>query len=208
MTNVLFDCDYCEGPVTISTGPGRSHSFRSGVVLQIPEDFATAVCQSCGRVYLTSDEAAQLDRHFEARLAAECRELVDVIQERTGLSQKQVELAAGVTPTYLSHVTGGRKQPSGTLFGLLECLARHPEEAVRRVEAKHWSSAGPSAMSWKIEEGALAPQSDVTLIQSQNTAVRPPVVLQLRAKMTEAPLSVNVPSPDTNDPPEVLWLAS
>lgn len=150
MTNALFDCDYCDGKVVMSTGTGRSHDFRTGIVLEIPEEFATAACQSCGRSYLTTEEAEQLDRLFETKLAEECRTLVARIQSQTGLSQKQVELAAGVTPTYLSHVMAGRKQPSATLFGLLECLARHPTEALRRIEHMHWAAPLPQ-LDWIVE---------------------------------------------------------
>lgn len=63
---VLFDCDHCEGDVVMTVGRGRSYDFRSGIMREIPEDFATAMCQSCGRSYLTSDEAGRLERMFAA----------------------------------------------------------------------------------------------------------------------------------------------
>ncbi len=180
MTNGLFDCDYCEGNVVKTTGPGRSYDFRTGIVLEIPEDFATATCQSCGKSYLTSEEATRLERHFETRLAAECRNLVEIVQTHTGLSQKQVELAAGVTPTYLSHVFGGRKQPSSTLFGLLECLARHPEEARRRVEGQHWKSPCPAVMEWTVE---VVPEQAIPTVHvaPANTSERPYLKLVIPA---------------------------
>jgi hypothetical protein len=162
MTNVLFDCDYCEGDVVLSTGPGRTYDFRTGITLEIPEDFATAICQSCGRSYLTSEEAERLERQFAtSKQAAECRSLVDAIQRETGYTQRQIVLAAGVTPSHLSHVMAGDKQPSATLFGLLECLARHPEEARRRVEGKHWKYTCPPVIEWTVE--SLPPQPTPTV---------------------------------------------
>lgn len=161
MTNVLFDCDYCEGNVVMTTGPGRSYDFRSGITLESPEDFATAVCQSCGRSYLTSDEAEKLERQLSLRLAPECRELVETIQNETGFNQRQIVVAAGITPSHLSHVVGGQAQPSPTLFGLLECLARHPEEVRRRVEGKHWKHTCPPVIEWTLD--SLPVQSTPTV---------------------------------------------
>jgi transcriptional regulator with XRE-family HTH domain len=154
MTKVLFDCDRCEGDVVLTTGPGRATEFRMGIVLEIPEAFPTATCSRCGEIYLNSSEAGQLDKLLESTIAIanECRRLVEAIQRKTGYSQKQIEFAAGVTPTYLSHVMGGRKQPSSTLYGLLECLARHPEEAKRRVDHKHWTHVSLPVSEWAIEK--------------------------------------------------------
>lgn len=63
--SVLFDCDHCEGNVVITTGPGRRHEFRAGITLEVPQDVPLAICQSCGRYYLTTDEAELLERHYQ-----------------------------------------------------------------------------------------------------------------------------------------------
>jgi transcription elongation factor Elf1 len=72
MTKVLFECDYCDGEVVLSTEPGRSYDYRTRITLELPEGFATATCQSCGSSYLNAEEAEKLERHFETQVADEC----------------------------------------------------------------------------------------------------------------------------------------
>lgn len=62
--NVLLDCDVCEAPVVLKTGPGRRYEFRHGFFIDIPEDFPTATCIECGSVYLTVSEAVQLEERL------------------------------------------------------------------------------------------------------------------------------------------------
>jgi hypothetical protein len=60
----LFDCHLCECPVVLRGGPGRLYEFRSGMFLEIPGDFPTAVCSHCGENYLTTDDVNKLEELF------------------------------------------------------------------------------------------------------------------------------------------------
>lgn len=143
MTDILFECDRCDGPVMLKTGPGRRREFRQGITLQVPEDFPIATCAGCGETYLTTSQAQRLDDLLKDELAAECRELVASVRRDADLTQKEVELACGVTPTYLSHVLSGKKQPSATLLRLLEAFAIFPCEASRHVAGMPWRAVLP-----------------------------------------------------------------
>jgi transcriptional regulator with XRE-family HTH domain len=125
--------------------PGRRREFRNGIMLDLPADVPIATCTGCGETYLTTEEAEHLEAALSMQLAAQCRELVETIQKRTGFSQKQIEAICGVTPTYLSHITAGRKQASATLLRLLECFALHPEEARRHQRGETWMTVMAAA---------------------------------------------------------------
>lgn len=146
MTEQLFDCDRCGGRVELVAVPGRRREFRTGMMLDVPESFPIATCRQCGETYLTTEEAERLEAVLADQLATECQKLVATIQARTGFTQKQIEAVCGVTPTYLSHVLAGRKQPSATLLRLLECFAVHPEEARRQQDGVPWTAIMAAGM--------------------------------------------------------------
>jgi transcriptional regulator with XRE-family HTH domain len=61
------------------------------------------------------------------------RFLVETIRAKAGVSNREIEQACGVTPTYLSHLLKGRKEAGEPLIGLLEAFAIHPSEVRRRL---------------------------------------------------------------------------
>jgi hypothetical protein len=140
MKERLPDCGLCGGRVAYRTGLGRTHEYLPGVVLAVPNDFAIATCQKCGERYLTSAESEALEARLVGPYAEYCRELVQAVRARTGVTLREVELASGVTATYLSHVLAGRKQPSLMLVRLLQAFARHPEELRRHQAGGDWRS--------------------------------------------------------------------
>lgn len=73
--DVLFECDLCQDPVILTSGPGRTREGAGGA-FEIPSDFPTATCQNCGEIYLNSHEAELLD---VATMRAELKEIDEAI---------------------------------------------------------------------------------------------------------------------------------
>jgi transcriptional regulator with XRE-family HTH domain len=191
MIEPLFDCDLCGGPVELVAVPGRTREFRTGVVLEVPATFPIATCRDCGETYLTTEEAERLEAALSNQLAADCQKLVATIHDRTGFTQKQVEAVCGVTPTYLSHVLAGRKQPSATLLRLLECFALHPEEARRQQRGETWMAAMAAATLQAPSGENATPTVSVTPLNEQSEPTRLALVLPFRAP-SEASKDVRV----------------
>ena len=61
MNTLPFECDECDGTVILKNGPGRYYDSHRGRK-QIPEDFPTATCDTCGQVYLRTSDAVALDK--------------------------------------------------------------------------------------------------------------------------------------------------
>ena len=138
MTAALFECDTCGGPVRTMTGPHRMREFRPGVTLEVPPDVGIATCEDCGETYLTTAEATALEERLQWAYAAYCEGLIDEVRRQAGVTQRELERALGVTPTYLSHITAGRKQASLPLVRLLQAYAVHPDEALRHLRGGDW----------------------------------------------------------------------
>jgi len=68
--------------------------------------------------------------------------MVTTLCQRHGVSQRDVEVACAVTPSYLSHVIAGRKQASVTLTRLVESFVANGAELDRHLAGRPWSSAG------------------------------------------------------------------
>lgn len=128
----MFDCGECGSRVRTVTGVGRTYEYRPGIKLPIPEAFPTNVCDECGELYLTAEEAEQLEQALEPAFAEYCNDLVDTACTRAGVTIRDLEQAAGVTHTYLSKVKNG-KQASVSLLRLLQAFARFPDEVHRHL---------------------------------------------------------------------------
>jgi hypothetical protein len=62
MYKFLFNCDNCSnGNVTFGKRKGIEREVRKDVFVEIPDDFEFAMCEECGEIYLTTEEALQLD---------------------------------------------------------------------------------------------------------------------------------------------------
>lgn len=134
-------CNECGArAVTVKTGPGRDYQYRRGFIMELPEELEVPTCDACGAMFINGaleDEVrALLKPEHDQSQASHVGFLIEVIRERTGLSNRKIEKACGLTPTYLSHVLAGRREASETLIGLLEAYAVCPSEAVRRLERK------------------------------------------------------------------------
>jgi transcriptional regulator with XRE-family HTH domain len=153
----LFDCDQCGGAVEVMSGANRTHEYLSGVTLPVPADFAIPTCRECGETYLTTDEAEALERTLEVAFTEYCRNLVDTIRSRAGVTLKEVERAAGVTATYLSHVLSGRKRLSLSKVRLLQAFAIHPSEVRRHLEGRGWQHAARAVPTFMCNELVMSP---------------------------------------------------
>ena len=141
MTATEMECVQCGGMVRPLAGSGRMFEYRPGISLEIPVDFSVSTCELCGETYLTDRDAAELEKRLSTAYASYCGELIDAVRERAGVTLRQVEKAAGVTPTYLSHVTSGRKLASLTLIRLLQAYAIYPKEVHRHLAGNDWRSS-------------------------------------------------------------------
>lgn len=138
MMNRDLVCTQCGGAVRPTTGTGRMHEYRPGIVLPIPNGLPIPTCEECGETYLNDSEAGYLERRLKEAFVAYCQELIGVVRARAGVTLRELEKAAGVTPTYFSHVASGRKQPSLTLIRLLQAFAVNPEEVHRHLRGIGW----------------------------------------------------------------------
>lgn len=136
-----FVCTQCGGSVRAKVGLGRTYEHRPGITLPIPSDFATPTCTECGETHLNDSDAERLEQRLQEAYSMYCRALIDAARERANVTLRELERAAGVTPTYLSHVTSGRKQPSLTLVRLLQAFALHPREVHRHLDGFDWQRA-------------------------------------------------------------------
>lgn len=140
-----FVCGLCGGKVELKSGPGRTHFYRRGLALPVPESFEIPTCSACHEEYLSVERAealnAALQPSFVELQKSHCREVVETIKAQHGATLRQIEIACGVTPTYLSHILAGRKEASDTLVYLLEAYSRHRSEFERRQAGGWWQQA-------------------------------------------------------------------
>ena len=156
MSNITCDCG---GTVARRTGPGRKFEYVRGVFLDVPDDVPTVMCSQCGSYFL-GEESDDLERAlkplYAARQRALCQDAVgELIRRRPGTTYADIERAARVTPTYLSHVLAGRKAASETLVALIEVLALCPEQFDRLRDGGTFAEGLTSQIS-KIEVGTFA----------------------------------------------------
>ena len=157
-----FRCVECGADVHLVSGPGRTAEYRRGLALAIPDSFAVPTCSSCGEMYFTVDLSERLAKLqaplYDAAVREHVIDLVDTLQQRHSVRLRDIERACAVTPTYISHVTKGRKKASQTLVRLLEAFVKAPLEFMRQVESRPWSASnlavdalrdpGPSGTVW------------------------------------------------------------
>lgn len=135
--NLCQECE--EGFLKPRTGSGRTFELRRGLALELPEDLEIATCDNpeCGEMAFDDAMLAHVSEQLQPKLAQLQAEhiamLTDTLQKQTGCSLREIELACGVTPTYLSHVRRGGKDASEVLVGLLEAFAIYPDEFKRRL---------------------------------------------------------------------------
>jgi hypothetical protein len=113
-------------------------TYRRGSRFELPADFEVPTCDSCGALFfdepLRESARAALKPAYLAAQRTHLTFLVETIHAKASVSNRDVERACGVTPTYLSHLLKGRKEASEPLIGLLEAFAIHPAEVHRRLQ--------------------------------------------------------------------------
>jgi hypothetical protein len=112
-------CLECGGQMELTQRRGRTRELVKGVHLPIPDDFRIPTCQSCGDEVWSPEMSDALDAQLGKQVGGVIRGYVEHLSDRFDVTQAQVASACRVTHTYLSHVTHGRKMPSGTLVELL-----------------------------------------------------------------------------------------
>lgn len=120
-------CPECGGRVELAARPGRFREYVRGVHLEIPNDCGIPTCTKCGEESMSLEFSKELDRRLADVLRERLKSYVQRIQRNyVGTSQLEIEQALRVTPSYLSHVLGGRKVPSGALVEMLALFAEVP----------------------------------------------------------------------------------
>ena len=103
--------------------------------VRIREDLILPVCDVCGDMTFTEEQAAALDdaleRSYRRKRLRQQRALINDLR-RAGLSQVQIERFANLSPGYVSKLRQG-KLASGATFRLLYLLHALPSEALRVV---------------------------------------------------------------------------
>lgn len=135
MSEICTEC--LRGQVTPTSGEGRTFTYRRGSTYELPATFQVPTCDACRAMFLDDElrEAAReaLRPAYQADQRAHLEFLIETIREKAKVTNREIEQACGVTPTYLSHVLKGRKEASEPLIGLLEGFAIYPAEVKRRL---------------------------------------------------------------------------
>ena len=135
MSEICTEC--LEGQLVPQSGEGRMFTYRRGSRYELPAHFEVPTCDHCGALFFDESlrEAAKavLKPMYLADQRTHLTFLVETIHAMARVSNRDVERACGVTPTYLSHLLKGRKEASEPLIGLLEAFAIHPAEVHRRL---------------------------------------------------------------------------
>lgn len=136
MSEICTEC--LEGRLVPQSGKGRMFTYRRGSKYELPADFEVPTCDACGALFFDEPlrEAARavLKPEYLTDQRTHLMFLVETIHAKAGVSNRDVERACGVTPTYLSHLLKGRKEASEPLIALLEAFAIHPAEVHRRLQ--------------------------------------------------------------------------
>jgi hypothetical protein len=108
---------------------------RDDPAVRIRSDLFLPVCDHCGDMTLTLDQARALDEALEAAYARKRRKvqcaLINDLRRR-GFTQRQIEQFASVSPGYLSKLKQGKIASGGT-FRLLYLLHEMPDEVMAVV---------------------------------------------------------------------------
>lgn len=103
--------------------------------VRIREDLILPVCDVCGDMTFTQEQAAALDdaleRSYRRKRLRQQRAMINDLR-RSGLTQVQIERFANLSPGYVSKLRQG-KLASGATFRLLYLLHAFPREALRVV---------------------------------------------------------------------------
>lgn len=114
---------------------GMVMDHRDDPRVRIRDDLILPVCDACGDMTFTQQQAAALDdaleRSYRRKRLRQQRALINDLC-RAGLTQVQIERFANLSPGYVSKLRQG-KIASGTTFRLLYLLHAFPHEALRVV---------------------------------------------------------------------------
>lgn len=168
---MTFKCDTCGGDVVEIQGKGRLFQFRPGVNLEIPKDFPVPTCRQCGERHLSTTQMGELEAVLARAFASYVETLLNTAMSAARISQRELEIACGVTPTYLSKVRAGANVGT-TLLRLIDIYARFPEEALRYVpghECEGNDATGKPRYRWDsdVEVLKLYVSESVTIVPFQ-----------------------------------------
>jgi hypothetical protein len=159
-------CENCGGFVQSTTGSGRTHEYHRGLRLPVPETFPIPTCKNCGEIYLSEAGYRKLEKALRPVLVEwqkqHLAKVIESIKKQNGVRLRDIELACGVTGTYLSHLLAGRNPASQTLIALLEAFSLYPEEFRRQLNGTPWVDVcgAPAEVARIDEHGPAAPRRD------------------------------------------------
>lgn len=114
---------------------GSVMQYRDDPHVRIRDELILPVCDVCGDMTFTQEQAAALDAALETsyrrKRLRQQRALINDLR-RAGLTQVQIERFANLSPGYVSKLRKG-KLASGATFRLLYLLHAFPHEALRAV---------------------------------------------------------------------------
>jgi transcriptional regulator with XRE-family HTH domain len=132
-----FRCGDCGGMVRMINASGERREFRRGVSLEIPRDLLIPKCEQCHTTYFGAADSARVDAALDGVFRAQQREqyaqYVGTLRTKYGVTQRDIERACAVTPTYFSHLLAGTKKASATLTRLIEAFIACPDELARHL---------------------------------------------------------------------------
>lgn len=137
----MTTCHECGGTVSLRSAAGLSWEIIPGVRMEIPASIKVARCDTCDDFSLDAADVKRIEAALKPQarewLVGQLSQAVRCLRERDGVSIGQIEAAAGVTHTYLSHASHPtRGRPSLTLVRLLQAFIACPEELRRHLERR------------------------------------------------------------------------
>ncbi|NOU34575.1 MAG: helix-turn-helix transcriptional regulator [Polyangiaceae bacterium] len=139
--------------MALRPGAGEPREFKRGYVVRIPASVLIPKCGACSAIYFDPTSAARVDAELKKIQLERQKETVKGALEKLtkrGLTIRQVETACGVSWTYLSQLSHGRRLASVTVVRLLEAFADVPNLIGKYLPARGSMSRPPVALTGKM----------------------------------------------------------
>lgn len=107
---------------------GTSHPWKDFKKVVLAYDLEVPVCQNCGNQLMSTLDLIELDKNIAASILVKVQEAIHYLKTEKGVAQADLASALGCSPEYLSMLKSGAKRPSFTVFNLLMCYRKNPQQ--------------------------------------------------------------------------------
>lgn len=105
---------------------GKGFKYKDFKMVPLQESFELYECECCGNISLNSTQNKELDDVIVASVKTLTRKYLDIIIEKTGLTQKELSRELSISEQYLSYIKKGSRVVSAMTFNYLKLIAECP----------------------------------------------------------------------------------